>query len=56
MERFPFTEEVPSDLVAALEIELKFSGYLDRQDDEIRRLKKIESELIPENFLYDQIP
>ncbi|MCB0317650.1 MAG: tRNA uridine-5-carboxymethylaminomethyl(34) synthesis enzyme MnmG [Bdellovibrionales bacterium] len=44
------------DILAALEIEYKFSGYLKRQDDEVARLKKIEKEIIPENFDYSKIP
>ncbi len=56
LEKFPYTGEVPTDLVAAIEIELKFSGYLSRQDDEIQKLKKIESDLIPVDFVYDGIP
>lgn len=44
------------DLVDALEIEFKFSGYLDRQEEEVRKLRRIESEIIPEDFCYDSVP
>lgn len=47
--------ELSSDLRAALEIETKFSGYLDRQEEEVRKLKKIESEVIPTDFPYELI-
>jgi tRNA uridine 5-carboxymethylaminomethyl modification enzyme len=47
--------ELSSDLRAALEIETKFSGYLDRQEEEVRKLKKIESETIPTDFPYELI-
>ena len=53
--QFPYEHELASDLRAALEIETKFSGYLDRQEDDVQRLKKMESELIPSDFPYDAI-
>ena len=55
MEHFPYDEELSADLRAAVEIEFKFRGYLDRQEDEVRHLKKIESEVIPADFPYEQI-
>jgi len=55
LEHFPYAEELSSDLRAAVEIELKFRGYLDRQDDEVMRLKKIEGEAIPSSFPYEEI-
>ncbi|MBN8551022.1 MAG: tRNA uridine-5-carboxymethylaminomethyl(34) synthesis enzyme MnmG [Deltaproteobacteria bacterium] len=54
--RFPYSDELPYDLQCALEIDLKFRGYLDRQDEEIRKLKKNEDELIPADFSYDSVP
>ena len=53
--QFPYEHELASDLRAALEIETKFSGYLDRQEGDVQRLKKMESELIPSDFPYDAI-
>lgn len=55
LEQFPYSEDLSTDLRAAVEIELKFKGYLDRQEDEVKRLKRIESEEIPMDFPYDQI-
>lgn len=55
LEQFPYDEDLSTDLRAAVEIEFKFRGYLDRQEDEVRHLKKIESEVIPADFPYDQI-
>lgn len=55
LERFPYADTLSTDLRAAVEIELKFRGYLDRQEDEVRRLKRIESELIPADFPYEKI-
>lgn len=50
-----YEEQLTDELCAALEIECKFSGYLDRQEDEVERLKKIEGERIPADFPYDAI-
>lgn len=54
-ELMPYAEQLSDELCAALEIECKFSGYLDRQEEEVERLKKIESERIPHDFPYDSI-
>ena len=36
----------------SLEVEIKFEGYLKRQEEEVARLKRGEAQLIPENFEY----
>jgi tRNA uridine 5-carboxymethylaminomethyl modification enzyme len=51
----PYEEPLSEEIKAALEIEFKFSGYLDRQEEEVQRLKKIEAERIPVDFPYDAI-
>ncbi|MEZ4752989.1 MAG: tRNA uridine-5-carboxymethylaminomethyl(34) synthesis enzyme MnmG [Bdellovibrionota bacterium] len=51
-----FESELPEEVLSALEIEFKFSGYLRRQDEEIARLKKVEHETIPADFDYTNIP
>jgi tRNA uridine 5-carboxymethylaminomethyl modification enzyme len=53
--RFPSSEALSRDLRSALEIEAKFTGYLDRQEEEVRKLKKIEVEVIPTDFPYDAV-
>lgn len=55
LEFHPYGESLTEEVKAALEIEFKFSGYLDRQEDEVQRLKKIELERIPADFPYDTI-
>lgn len=55
LEQFPYEDELSVDLRAAIEIEFKFKGYLNRQEEEVRHLKKIESMAIPSDFPYDQI-
>jgi tRNA uridine 5-carboxymethylaminomethyl modification enzyme len=51
----PYEESLTDELCAALEIEWKFSGYLNRQEEEVERLKKIEGERIPADFPYEAI-
>ena len=38
-----------------LEIQIKYQGYIDRQADEIERLKKQENTVLPEDFDYQQM-
>ncbi|OAI48761.1 tRNA uridine(34) 5-carboxymethylaminomethyl synthesis enzyme MnmG, partial [Gammaproteobacteria bacterium SCGC AG-212-F23] len=38
-----------------VEIQIKYKGYIDRQTDEIERMKKYESAKIPANFDYDRV-
>jgi tRNA uridine 5-carboxymethylaminomethyl modification enzyme len=56
LEHKPYSKPLSDEIIAALEIECKFSGYLDRQEEEAVRLKKIEIERIPADFPYDSIP
>ncbi len=56
LERYPFSEPLPAEILGRLEVELKFAGYLTRQEIEVGKLKRLESERIPESFNYDEIP
>lgn len=47
---------LPDGLRRRLETEVKFSGYLKRQEKEVNRLRRMESTKIPADFSYDQIP
>lgn len=44
----------PEQVRRAVELDLKYSGYLRRQEAEVRRFEKTESIKIPENFDYDK--
>ena len=50
-----FSEELPPDVVTAVETAVKFSGYLARQEEEIARLRRSEAETIPPDFNYDVV-
>ena len=43
---------MPEDVHLALETEFKFEGYLARQEDEVKKLKRNEAMLIPADFCY----
>jgi tRNA uridine 5-carboxymethylaminomethyl modification enzyme len=49
-------QNCPAEIVELVETNIKFSGYLVRQDEEIERLRKGEETLIPGDFCYDTIP
>jgi tRNA uridine 5-carboxymethylaminomethyl modification enzyme len=48
----PGLEELSEDILSEIEIETKYEGYLVRQDEEIRRFRKIEGLPIPGDFRY----
>ena len=54
LELDPFVETaVDDDLLQCVETDLKFRGYLDRQSDEVARLRASEQVAIPDGFKYD---
>ncbi|MBN2224604.1 MAG: tRNA uridine-5-carboxymethylaminomethyl(34) synthesis enzyme MnmG [Deltaproteobacteria bacterium] len=48
----PGLSELSEDILAEIEIQTKYQGYLLRQDEEIRRFGKLEGLSIPEDFQY----
>jgi tRNA uridine 5-carboxymethylaminomethyl modification enzyme len=52
----PELKDISSRALTTLETEIKFSGYLSRQQEEIDRLKKQESIRIPKSINYKEIP
>lgn len=51
-ERFPPEESLSIREIQTLETELKFAGYLERQQAEVERLKRMEDVCIPDGFSY----
>jgi tRNA uridine 5-carboxymethylaminomethyl modification enzyme len=45
-----------SDVIQQVEIEIKYSGYVDRQVLEVARFKNLENKSIPEQFDYATVP
>ncbi len=48
--------DLPRDVKEQVEIEIKYSGYIDRQNKQIEQFKKLESKKIPSYIDYDQVP
>jgi tRNA uridine 5-carboxymethylaminomethyl modification enzyme len=44
------------EVIEQVEIQVKYEGYLDRQEEEVRRFQKMESVKIPPQFAYQGIP
>ena len=51
----PSETEVAPDVAEQVEIQIKYSGYIDRQRDEIEQLRKHENTELPEDFDYAQV-
>jgi tRNA uridine 5-carboxymethylaminomethyl modification enzyme len=43
---------LPADVIEQVELEVKYSGYLERQHADVKRLKALNSSIIPERFDY----
>ena len=52
----PDRKELPEEVTEQVEIELKYSGYIERQQRQVEQFKKTESRRIPENLNYDDVP
>ncbi|MYF75490.1 MAG: tRNA uridine-5-carboxymethylaminomethyl(34) synthesis enzyme MnmG, partial [Gemmatimonadetes bacterium] len=48
-------KNLPEDVCESVEIELKYEGYLDRQEEQVQRFYNLEKKYIPENFDYADI-
>jgi len=47
--------DMPPDVAEQLEIQARYQGYIDRQDEEIERNRRNEATLLPDDFDYDQV-
>ncbi len=56
LQRYPYSDEIDADSLVCLETEVKFAGYLSQIEEDVKKLKKSESELIPADFTYENIP
>jgi tRNA uridine 5-carboxymethylaminomethyl modification enzyme len=47
---------LPADVIRQVEIELKYEGYIERQEDEIEKFKTLEEKRIPPDFDFASVP
>lgn len=52
---FPQLADVPKLVMRQVEIEMKYSGYIDRQQDEVEKQRRMESRAIPEDFDFEAV-
>jgi tRNA uridine 5-carboxymethylaminomethyl modification enzyme len=49
-------ESLSEEIVQQVEIAVKYAGYIDRQELEIKKFKKLEDKLIPDTFDFSTVP
>jgi len=49
-------ENLPEDVIQQIEIAVKYAGYVERQEIEVGRMKKLEDKNIPDSFDYATVP
>ncbi len=47
--------DVPQDVLKKVEVEIKYEGYIKRQNRQINEMRRLEKKLLPTNFDYSQI-
>jgi len=52
----PWTLELSFQEAEALEIEIKYEGYLKRQSEQVARFKRMEGARLPDDMLYEGLP
>jgi tRNA uridine 5-carboxymethylaminomethyl modification enzyme len=49
-------ESLSEEIIQQVEISVKYAGYIDRQELEVQKFKKLESKAIPDTFDYSTVP
>jgi tRNA uridine 5-carboxymethylaminomethyl modification enzyme len=49
-------DSLPAEVIQQVEIEIKYAGYIDRQEVEVEKFKTLESKQIPDAFDYAAVP
>ncbi|MCR4727564.1 MAG: tRNA uridine-5-carboxymethylaminomethyl(34) synthesis enzyme MnmG [Lachnospiraceae bacterium] len=52
----PERPELPMDVIEQVCIQIKYEGYLERQEHQVKQFKKTEKKLIPVDIDYDDVP
>ncbi len=48
-------KKLPEDVIEQVDINIKYSGYIERQKKQVKNFKKLENKRIPENFDYTDV-
>ena len=49
-------ESLPEEVIQQVEIAVKYAGYIDRQELEVKKFKKLEDKSIPDTFDFSSVP
>ncbi|WP_182200347.1 tRNA uridine-5-carboxymethylaminomethyl(34) synthesis enzyme MnmG [Paraliobacillus salinarum] len=49
------TTDLPNDVKEQVEIQIKYQGYIEKSNQQVEKMKKMENKLIPDNIDYDAI-
>jgi len=52
----PERPDLPSDVIEQVQIEIRYEGYIKRQEKQVREQERLEVKLIPEDIDYDDVP
>ena len=47
--------DLPDDVIEQVNINIKYDGYIQRQNKQVLQFKKLEKKVIPEKFDYDEV-
>ena len=48
--------DTPPEIAEQVEIQVKYAGYINRQEEQVARLRKLESLRLPADINYNEIP
>ncbi len=51
----PERESLPADVIEQINIEIKYEGYIERQQRQVKQFSKLERKKLPEDFDYSQV-
>ena len=51
----PEREELPADVIEQINIEIKYEGYIERQQRQVKEFERLERRKLPEDFDYSQV-
>ena len=52
----PGRKPLPADVIEQVQIEIRYEGYIKRQERQVREQERLEVKLIPEDIDYDDVP